>query len=266
MEREVEPIYALYIDSFLFHNCVMDFLALWMVDILMNRGVKKRRLLVWAALGSVISLILFLWMSSYPLYQICIHLLVNPLMILGAFGKGRKWEWLRNYLVSYGAVMLCGGVMQWLNQTLFGGAHLYLSMACTWGTALTAAGFYRRKRQVQKYLYPVVLKHQQWSVQVMAYYDTGNLLRDPYTGFPVSIVDESVLPWELRKDLPVRLIPFSSVGESSGMMQAVTLEEIVIRCDGEEQKIRPAVVGIAEEKMFGQKEYRMILNSHLMTG
>ena len=262
----MEPIYALYIDTFLVNNCVMDFLALWMVDILLNRSAKKLRLLGWAAMGSLLSLGLFLWMNSYLLYQICMHLLVNPLMLLGAFGKGRKHDWFINYLVSYGAIMLCGGIMQWLNQTLFAGAHLYFSMACTWGIALLAAKFYRRKRQVQKYLFPVTLKNGTWSVQVLAYYDTGNLLRDPYIGQWVSILDETVLPPEVTADWPFRLIPFSSVGDTSGMMHAFTIEELAIRCGREGRRIQPAVVGIAEAKLFEKREYQMILNSHLMSG
>ncbi|MGN0341452.1 MAG: sigma-E processing peptidase SpoIIGA [Roseburia sp.] len=260
------PIYALYIDTFFFNNCAMDFLALWLVDVLLNRSAKKIRLLGWAALGSILSLAIFLWMKSYLLYQVCIHLLLNPVMVLGAFGRKKKYDWLQNYLVSYGAIMLCGGIMQWLNQTLFAGAHLYLSMAFTWGIALCLAKFYRRKKQVQKFLFPVVLKNQGWSAEICAYYDTGNMLRDPYTGQWVSILDETVLPPGMLEKLSVRLVPFSSVGDASGIMRVFTIEELTIRCGKEEQRIHPAVVGIAEAKLFEQKEYRMILNRHLMTG
>ena len=79
------------------------------------------------------------------------------------------------------------------------------------------------------------------------FYDTGNLLTEPVSGRPVSVVCpeflESILPEEMQESLKYikenqgekkstrleelnpRFVPYRAVGKENGMLLAVTLED-----------------------------------------
>ena len=94
-----------------------------------------------------------------------------------------------------------------------------------------------------KYL-PLELRHRGRQVRLLALRDTGNTLRDPVSGEPVTVVGPrtaQALTGLTREQLqnPVetlasgkvpglRLIPYKSVGTSGGLMLALRLEEVKI--------------------------------------
>ena len=89
----------------------------------------------------------------------------------------------------------------------------------------------------------------------MALYDTGNHLLDPYVHAPVHIVAHSVAQALTLKPECSRLIPFSVVGSTGGLMEVWTI-------DGMEWaggRLEHAVIGIAEDTLFEGKDYRLIL-------
>ena len=60
-----------------------------------------------------------------------------------------------------------------------------------------------------------------------------------------------------------RYIPFVSLGEEHGMVQAVTLDSLFIKKEKKEIAIQPAVFAIVEEKFLKDSTYRIILNGRL---
>ena len=79
--------YEFYIDAFVMTNGLMDFLVLMFTDEILHRKARLGVLFLASVLGAVVSAVLFLWMSDYLLYQMVIHFILNPLMLVFAFGK-----------------------------------------------------------------------------------------------------------------------------------------------------------------------------------
>ena len=89
---------------------------------------------------------------------------------------------------------------------------------------------------------PVSLSHGEKKVSIMALRDTGNTLIDPLTGRPVLVIGAQVVnklvgltqeqlknPVENMNALPgLRLIPYSTVGQSGAMMLAMWLKDVKI--------------------------------------
>ena len=68
-----------------------------------------------------------------------------------------------------------------------------------------------------------------------------------------------------REDEPVvRLLPFSSMGEKNGLVEALTVEELYIKEGKKERQILQAVIALGSPSLFQKKEYQMILNCHLL--
>ncbi len=105
-----------------------------------------------------------------------------------------------------------------------------------WGLS---AGNLRRRQYAN-----VLIKHQGKSLELLALRDTGNGLQDPVSGEPVLILGADAArilvgleKWELqdpvdtlsKKRLPgMRLLPYRTVGQGSGMLLGMRMEEVWI--------------------------------------
>ncbi|MDE7063064.1 MAG: sigma-E processing peptidase SpoIIGA [Lachnospiraceae bacterium] len=260
-------IYEIYIDSLFLTNFLMDMLSLYLTGIFLRRRIRLWRLLGAAALGSVLGIVLFLILSNYLVYELVLHFICNPMMVWLCFGDKKLSAVIKSWLSTYLFMLLTGGIMQWINQTLFGGRHLYAAIFMTFVLGYIAALLWERKHTLGQQLYHVTLQFKEHEVSVEAYYDTGNLMTDPFCGKPVSIVDCRLIEEILRQEgAAVRMIPFSSVGKESGLMKAVTIEELRIEDGGRRLCIYDPVIGMAGGNLFAGKTYRMILNCRLLRG
>lgn len=93
-----------------------------------------------------------------------------------------------------------------------------------------------------------------------AFVDSGNLLHDPYTGNPVSMVDRELYEANFHPKEPVRLIPYESFGGKHGLLEVVTIETLSCSYEGCDWKIKEPVLGLADHAIFEKKPYQMIIN------
>ena len=118
--------YKIYLDVLLIQTFAMDALALFLVRSLNHPQAKKRRIFLSAGFGAAGAAILFLQLWGFVWYQLSVHLLINPLMILLAFGrKGRK-EFVKDLVWTYALMFLLGGVLSWGMETVGRGHSLWL--------------------------------------------------------------------------------------------------------------------------------------------
>lgn len=261
----MSAIYEIYIDSLFLTNFLMDLLSLYLTGIFLRQPMRLWRMICAAALGSGLGIALFLALRSYLIYELLLHLVGNPLMVWICFGGRRLRTVIRNWLCTYLFMLLTGGIMQWINQTLFGGGYLYGSILLTAVLGFLAAILWERKHTLEQQIYHVTLQFKQHQVSMEAYYDTGNLMTDPFMGKPVNIVDRSLVEEILRcEQASVRIIPFSSVGRERGWMEAVTVDELRVEDGRHKLCIHDPVIGIGGQKLFEGKAYRMILNCRLL--
>ena len=99
--------------------------------------------------------------------------------------------------------------------------------------------------------------------------DTGNLLREPYTGKPVMIVEKRALKNVIDEDLfndldkmlkggeiipdGMFLIPYRSLGNSSGFLLGIKPDFVALKKNG--KKFYNVVIGICDENMSETKSY-----------
>ena len=158
------------------------------------------------------------------------------LMSLIAFGWERST--LRRGVLFFFLSMAMGGVALGLGNGSIGTVLIAAALI----VILCRFGFGGKPGQ-QQYV-PVTISHHGKCVQLTALLDTGNTLRDPVTGQPVLVVDaeigEKLLsltedqlqhPLETiasRKIRGLRLIPYSAVGQDSGMLIGLRTEQLLI--------------------------------------
>ncbi len=150
-----------------------------------------------------------------------------------------------------------------------------------------------RSRINRENLYvPLSIMFDKKSVCLNALLDTGNSLYDPISKLPVIIVEfmavKDLLPEEIQKlfidsgenDLSIiygvisnsrwisrfRLIPFSSLGSPNGMLIGFKPDEIGIVEDDEKKDINDIIVGIYNNRLSKNQEYRALLHPEIIGG
>ncbi|MCI6552962.1 MAG: sigma-E processing peptidase SpoIIGA [Lachnospiraceae bacterium] len=102
-------------------------------------------------------------------------------------------------------------------------------------------------------------------VELDALVDTGNSLREPVSGKPVSVVDEEVLERfpELKLPEKLKVIPYHSVGKANGMLEGYEVPLLSVRVEGECIQWQKVIVGISKNRISAGGRYQMILHPDL---
>ena len=94
--------------------------------------------------------------------------------------------------------------------------------------------------------------------------DTGNGLRDPISGKPVSILDRNtareLLGEVCLKD--VRYVPYRSIGKDAGVLPAIQFDRMCVLKETSCWVEMP-LIAISEERISKEGEYEMILNPNI---
>lgn len=254
---------VIYADEILVLNLAADYVLLLMTAKVAGFPARRLRLLAAAFLGALYALVaaMFPPLSGWPGKGICC-----VLMALTAFGRGRKL--LRLTLVFIGlSAAFAGGVTALAGRgrvKLWVTASAFLLGAVFYPAAFRRIGTHRVVGQVETVRVELGGK----SASFQALVDTGNTLRDPVTGEPVTVCVPEALrplfrtgeaellangdPTEAAKVLGdrFRLVPYRSLG-GGGVLAAFRPDRLVI--GGKVQK--SGLVAIAREGISEGKGY-----------
>jgi stage II sporulation protein GA (sporulation sigma-E factor processing peptidase) len=107
--------------------------------------------------------------------------------------------------------------------------------------------------------------------------DTGNRLREPFSGLPVAVCEarafagvlpdkhiEAALRGEIVADTPppLRMVPYANVG-GTGVLPAFKPDMLLIETPGETLKAGEVYIGLSREKI-GDERYDCLLSPELM--
>ena len=226
----------IYLDVLMLLNFLVDFLLLVGTNRLSGHPPGVRRALSAAVLGGIYAGLCLLPGLSF-LGNLLWRLIFWGLMSVMAFGTdlGRGFLFV---LLS----MALGGMASLMNRGGF--VALVLSAGAIAGLCLVG---FRGKVGSRRFV-PVTISCGGKTAALTALVDTGNTLRDPVSGKPVLVVDETVAgklsdltPDQLRDPITTlsqcpgpgyRLIPFSAVGNPGGMLLGLRPDSLYV--DGQD--------------------------------
>lgn len=257
--------YELYIDVFFLINFMMDYIVLSFARRMLKCPATHGRICIGAAVGAFTTCVIMILpgMNTF-LKFILFHMVSNILMIQTGLKIGWNKTFLRAYVLLYISAFIIGGVMEHLYQYLRVGSLFF---------ALAVAGYYislgiwnlmtyLAERNVRRLR--VRLSKDGREYETGALIDTGNRLRDPATGKPVSIISAKTAV-KLGISIPPeegRYISYQSVGKPDGVMPAVILDAMQVEKKPPVFIERP-VVAICEEDITAD-DYEMLMNPDLL--
>ncbi|MBQ8041403.1 MAG: sigma-E processing peptidase SpoIIGA [Lachnospiraceae bacterium] len=246
-------------------NLCMDYIALASVNCFLKRRRKLRRLLFIAALSSLGSLVIHIYIRNVGFRTILLHFGLNTGMNYLAFGWKDKRTFWENWLFIYMAVLFLGGIMEWE-------ASLGIPGTFFWGKAIVAALlltgvtiYFTQKKELMEQMFKVDIIHHGKKWELNAYWDSGNLLQDPYNGKPVNILQAKLAEQIFsEKNDYMRLIPYCSLGNANGLLSVYNAEKMYIYQGEKRLEVEPAVFGVAEAGLLEKKEYDVILQASMI--
>lgn len=248
---------GIYLDLAVLLNGAVDFFLLMGTNTLAGFPSDWKRMVPAAVLGGVYGGICLLPPFTF-LGSLFWRVVFLGLMASVAFGWNRGS--VKRIAIFVLLSMAMGGIALGFGRGRF--ITLLLSGGTVW--LLCSLSFGGSVGQ-QEYV-PVSISHGGREVHVLALKDTGNTLRDPVTGEGVLVLSPDAamkltgltarqlsapLETVVSGCLPgLRLVPYHSVGQGSGMMLAMRFDNVKIGSRQQSALIAFAARGLGEETMY----------------
>ena len=276
---------TVYADDMFVLNLLIDYFILLAAAKLCALPLRRRRILLAAALGALYAAAL-LWPVCRPVLGTpCAKLGLGLLMTMLAFGtqNGIVKPYIVFLLVSaaFGGAVCAASLLAGAepDDGLFGEASMRV-LTLSFAACYCALTFYFQRfgRRALRETHRIELSFCGRLVEFTALSDTGNELFDPISGLPVMVLGRSeaakLLPGVLAdalnespavfmEALPYfealrprfRLIPFSSIGQSAGLLPVFRPD--ALRIDGKERA--DLLVGLCPMELSTDGQYSAVI-------
>lgn len=267
--------YEVYVDKLFLMNLFFDCLMLFTTGQILKLKTSSFRIAVAGGIGSIglCSVFLLPFQNAWSRF-LYLGSIIFPLMLFAAFYKNSWKKQIQAGMVFIGVSILSGKIIEYIIAVIYAGFTIKMN-----GVLIGVAGvvsiyfvklirkIYIELREEESRYYTVLIKYREKEVLVEALYDTGNLLRDPFTGKYVHIIDkkttENLLGDSskvLMKEHEIHLIPYQTISRS-GMLPVFTITEMLISNGKEEICLKKPILGISSGEISSRENYHMILNA-----
>lgn len=297
--------YIVYLDVLFLINFLMDLAILWATAKLGQLETSRGRLFMAALWGAGYTLALF-FPQAHWLFMYGIKFLFSLGMVAIAFKFDSWKRFFITAGYFYLVAFTTAGVMLGLNFFLQSPPvamnnmttgnmpypWLLVGLVSTVAVGRLGTGYLKKSFLTSLLQVPVVIRFGSHLVSVKALADTGNHLVDPLTHHPVMVVEYGVLKEVLPESIQqvyesgqelllaeglctlqdnwwqkrLRLIPFSSVGDKSGMLLGLRPDGVFIHIEGKLLEVKDVVVAVCNKTLSSQGLYRALLHLDMVYG
>ena len=219
-----------YLDIIFIVNLIFDFIILLSVSIVLKRNVKLYRIIIGSIFGSLSLIILFIRFNKIEL--ILYKLIVSSLMILISFGHRNIKYTFKNFTYFYIIGIILGGIIYFFNnQFSINEGLLFINnnnyniiigiIISIFGIKIYLKNIRELRNNYNKY-YRVKIYYKNKVIDLNAFLDTGNKLKDPYSFKPIILVNKDIILEEGNI-----LVPYSSCNYS-GILKCIKADRIFI--------------------------------------
>lgn len=249
-----------YADLIFGWNFLMDFLMIFLIH--PNPKNNIRRIALAAVIGSCITFGDLFLGGQNRLLHMTVRLVSAGIMTCVAMRGNGIGELLCNAALLYGVSGCFYGVYSMVTALCIPNQPAVLLLtACLMIGGKCLLRFRKRREQRNQYCCTVSLKNNGRTVKKRAFYDSGNHLYEPISGKTVILITEHIAKLlQIDREM-LRMVPYSSLGNSSGLMEAYHLDELIIHKDKDEVCYKDIYAAIAANAMFRQESCSIILHS-----
>lgn len=259
---------TLYVDILFIVNFFITYLLLLVTKLFMKTDVKAYRLIFSSALGGLYSLVILFDELNFFISAIG-KLLISVLIVFISFGFVRLQRFLKAIGFFYLSNMVFLGVILgvWLlfkpngviikNNCVYfdiSARALLISALLAYLISFAAVKIYNRTIGKNEIYSLTIIKNNQ-EVHLFAFADTGNKLKEPFSNYPVIIVDNKKFQFEAE-----RLIPFNTVG-GDGVLNGFKPDNVIISSGKKMIKTDKVYIALSH---IESKDFSAIINPELI--
>lgn len=269
---------VIYADILIVINLIVNYLLLRATSVILGAKRNAVRFLISSALGGVFSLIIFVD-NIPPWLNVLVKIIFLSAMVSVAFGIKK----LSDFLKYFAAFFLCNfafaGIMLAVNVFVSPGAAVFKNgvvyfdisimtlIAASVGCylVLSIISKFTRSRMVRNLVYDISVSYDGKTVSGKALLDTGNTLKDGFSGKPVIIAEkcfiDKIIPGnsDITKLRNFRLIPYSTIS-SGGALPAFLAAEVTVVFEGKRITLRDIYVALTDKKVVSS-DYSVLLGA-----
>lgn len=259
---------TIYVDVLFVLNFFITYLLLLLTKSLIKFTSKTGRLLIGALIGGVYSLVILAPNLNFSV-SLFGKLLASVLIVVASFDIKRLTVFFKTLACFYFSNMLFLGIILalWLwikpNGIVVNNGIPYFSIPAGTLLVLALAAYIISILIIKLYNY-TISKKEIYSLTIVtgkekthlfAFLDSGNKLTEPFSNYPVIIVDKSKIHFETQ-----RIIPYNTVG-GEGMLQAFKPDKVIISNGKKSFECDSVYVAAGS---VDSKEFSAILNPQLL--
>lgn len=269
-----------YIDLIFLVNGVMNGIVLAVLNKLLEKRAGLGRILFGAGLGGLwaCAVALFPQMPGFARMigtDLAAAVLMTAVVFRPAGIRELAGELAGLYLVSGLTAGVLAALYQhtragWYMELLAAGEgraafplFIWMLMAAAggvgaWGLGKAAARSLKNRIQGRRFCH-VTLGFQENTVRVRGLLDTGNCLREPFSGRPVHVADAQVMLRLCPRVSQVFYVPFRAVGTERGLLPAVSIDWMEVELGGESRRFNHPLIAVSKEDVSVQGSYQILL-------
>ncbi len=256
--------YILYIDRLMLLNFTMNFLTLSLMKQFLGRTATRFRMVIGAAVGAAgVIGVLFIPKLPYLCKTVIGFAAVSVLMVWLMYPKGTFRFYVKALTSLYTFSFLLGGALLFFRKFIKpDGEHLMLSVLLPAVFCYFFLGFFLKKRREVQNECEVLLFFEGKQVKITAFVDSGNRLREPVSGKPVSVIEEKVLEKEgiVMREEKCRAIPYHSVGKQHGILMGYEIPKMIVYRQHAKQNWNRVIIAVSKDSLFSDGKYQMLLS------
>ncbi|MEI3541961.1 MAG: sigma-E processing peptidase SpoIIGA [Acutalibacteraceae bacterium] len=289
---------TIYVDVLISVNLFINYFLLLSVAKILNLKTIKKRLILSAFVGAMYSLIILLPPMN-GIFSLVIKLFMSASIVVLAFKWVNRWLFFKIIITFYGINFLFGGIIFCLwyfvmpNAIFVNNNMIYLNLSPLFLVVATflaylAIRLMNKITGCQNHLnldYDILVKFNEKTLTLKAKVDTGNTLREPFSGLPVIVAQykfiENMVPqpikeyfcalnksdsdkdflYNTQKFKNFRLIPYKTIS-GTGILPAFKPTYIKILSKNQNIK-KEAYIAVCGEKIFNE-EFQALINYELI--
>ncbi|HHW57689.1 MAG TPA: sigma-E processing peptidase SpoIIGA [Clostridia bacterium] len=275
----------MYLDVIFLENLFINYLILSLTKKFSKKNSKSIRLFLGALLGSSYVLLFFL-LPYKIIHELFTKLILSFLIIYMAFMPKTLKEFLRIlaifYLISFS---LGGTILAILYMTKYNLYNFWIGILIAVLLLYTNWDYIIKKAKEEKTAYNLKVELFEKQAEIKGLLDTGNRLYDPLSKSPVIVIDVSAIKDLIPENLEsvieeknldlykvfevlkeekwkskIRLIPYTSVGQSRGMMLGFKPDKVLI----EGKEIKDVIIGVYKSNIDKYGSYEALIGPEVL--
>lgn len=279
--------FIVYADVMLAWSTLINFAVLCIASKVLNVSIRIKHALLWSILTSITTTAEYLLTINqntliYHILYAGIYIIMTALYF--------EVHTLKSILFNAAVILICMTVIYGIINALGRGIHnsLYKSsliLIFSFIPLLTVIGLLKSRTSLTKNQHKLLINVEDKFVATTGYMDSGNLLVDSCTGYPVIVLDYRIMNellnhdaykyilkyhttgdfnyFELDKTCNLRFypIPYKTISSEFAIMPAFKLTSLTYTDIGE--TFLQVVAGISRYKLRNKDDYQVLLNESL---